>query len=76
MKVILYLHITAEILDTKVNMNTALKFFTVLYFGENHPSAVEMDHPVQFEQKGKDSHEQITDRTQQRSRISAKTVAH
>lgn len=73
---ILYLHITAEILDTKVNMNTALKFFTVLCFSENHPSAVEMDRPVQFEQKGKDSYEQITDRTQQRSRISAKTLAH
>lgn len=39
-----YLHIRTEILHTEVNMNTALKFFTVLYFSENHPSAVELDH--------------------------------
>jgi len=59
--VILCLHITAEILDTEVNKNTALKRFTTQCFSDNHRSAVEMYLPIQFEQKGKDSYEKITD---------------
>lgn len=35
-----------EILHTEVNENIALKFFTALYFSENHPSAIELDHGI------------------------------
>lgn len=76
LKAIWYLLITAEILDTDVDKNTALKFFITPYFSENHLSAVEMYLAIRFEQKRKDSYKQTTDEIFQRSGISAKTLAY